>query len=89
MLVAQALVGGLLAISPENLPRVAEVRIDWNVALFTLLISLAASLLFGLLNQPPAQLSEPVCRFVDLLRLSLLLLLGTSICALTRTRKRS
>ena len=47
VLVAVGLVRGLLAMSPETLPRMAEVGIDWRVALFTLGISLAASLLFG------------------------------------------
>jgi putative ABC transport system permease protein len=48
VLVARGLVRGLLAISPESLPRVAEVGIDWTVALFTLGVSFGASLLFGL-----------------------------------------
>jgi predicted permease len=48
LLVAWMLVQGLLAMSPTALPRVAEIGIDWQVALFTLGVSLAASLLFGL-----------------------------------------
>jgi putative ABC transport system permease protein len=48
VLVARGLVRGLIAISPENLPRVAEIGFDWNVALFTFAISLGASVLFGL-----------------------------------------
>jgi putative ABC transport system permease protein len=48
VLVAHGLVRGLLAISPQNLPRVAEIRIDWTVALFTLAVSLGAGLLSGL-----------------------------------------
>ena len=56
LLVAHGLVRGLIAISPENLPRVAEVRIDWSVALFTLGVSLGASLLFGL--APAIQMSR-------------------------------
>jgi len=39
-------------------------------------LTAAASLLFSLLNHPAAQLTKPVSRFVNLLRLSLLLLLG-------------
>jgi predicted permease len=48
LLVARMLVEGLLAIGPTGLPRIAEIGIDWQVALFTLGVSLAASLLFGL-----------------------------------------
>jgi putative ABC transport system permease protein len=48
LLVAQALVQGLIAIGPADLPRVAEIGTDWRVALFTLVVSLGASLLFGL-----------------------------------------
>ena len=54
--VAQGFVRGLIAISPENLPRVAEIGIDWRVALFTLAVSLCASLLFGL--APAIQVSR-------------------------------
>ena len=48
VLIARGLVRGLIAISPENLPRVAEIGIDWNAALFTLAVSLGASVLCGL-----------------------------------------
>ena len=48
VLVARGLVQALLAISPDNLPRVAEIGIDWRVAFFTLGLSLGTSLLFGL-----------------------------------------
>ena len=48
VLIARGLVRGLIAISPENLPRIAEIGIDWNAALFTLAVSFCASLLFGL-----------------------------------------
>jgi putative ABC transport system permease protein len=47
VLVARALVHRLLAMGPADLPRVAEIAIDWKAALFTLGLSLAASLLFG------------------------------------------
>ena len=56
VLVARGFVRGLIAISPENLPRVAEIGIDWRVALFTLGVSLCASLLFGL--APAIQVSR-------------------------------
>lgn len=48
ILVALMLVRGFLAIGPTDLPRIAEIGIDWRGALFTLGASLAASLLFGL-----------------------------------------
>lgn len=54
--VARGLVTGLIAISPESLPRIAEVGIDWKVALFTLVIGMSASLLFGL--APAIQVSR-------------------------------
>lgn len=38
----------LLALAPENLPRLSEVRIDGQVLAFTVLVSLATGLLFGL-----------------------------------------
>jgi putative ABC transport system permease protein len=47
LIVARALVQGLLAMGPANLPRVAAIGIDWRAALFTLGLSLGASLLFG------------------------------------------
>jgi putative ABC transport system permease protein len=48
LLVARLLVRALIAIGPTDLPRIAEIGIDWQVAVFTFGISLAASLLFGL-----------------------------------------
>lgn len=48
VLVADALVRGLISISPESLPRIAEVAVDWRVALFTVAVTAGASLLFGL-----------------------------------------
>jgi putative ABC transport system permease protein len=38
----------LLAIAPANLPRLSEVRIDGGVLIFTVLVSLATGLIFGL-----------------------------------------
>jgi predicted permease len=37
----------LVNMAPPNLPRLGEIRIDGNVVLFTLAVSLASSLLFG------------------------------------------
>ncbi len=48
ILLAQWLLPVLIAFSPTNLPRLDEVRIDWLVLGFTLLVSLCASVLFGL-----------------------------------------
>ena len=48
VLVARGLVRGLIALGPTDLPRVAEIGIDWKVALFTLGVSLGASLLVSL-----------------------------------------
>jgi putative ABC transport system permease protein len=56
LLVARMLVQGFLAIGPSDLPRLAEIGIDWQVALFTFGVSLAASLLFGL--APALQVSR-------------------------------
>ncbi|HEU4620114.1 MAG TPA: FtsX-like permease family protein, partial [Gammaproteobacteria bacterium] len=38
----------LVALGPTNLPRLAEIGIDTNVLIFTLLVALASGLLFGL-----------------------------------------
>jgi predicted permease len=48
LLVARVLVETLVAIGPPDLPRVAEIGIDLRIAVFTLLMSLATSLLVGL-----------------------------------------
>ena len=47
----------LVALKPENLPRLDQVRIDWSVLLFTGGISLATGLLFGL--APALQTTHP------------------------------
>jgi predicted permease len=46
----------LMALSPANLPRAAEVNIDGRVLAFTLIISLLAGLIFGLI--PAVQASK-------------------------------
>ena len=48
LLAAGSLVQMLLAIGPADLPRAAEIRVDARAAIFTLAISLGASLLVGL-----------------------------------------
>jgi putative ABC transport system permease protein len=45
---ASSLLEGLLALQPQGVPRLAEVRVDRTVAGFALLLSLATSLLFGI-----------------------------------------
>jgi putative ABC transport system permease protein len=47
----------LLALKPENLPRLDQVRLDWSVLIFTGGISLATGLLFGLM--PALQTTNP------------------------------
>jgi putative ABC transport system permease protein len=49
LLLAYAGIQGLVAMAPEGLPRVEDIRIDRTVVSFTIGISLAAGLLFGLL----------------------------------------
>ena len=48
LLVARALVDAMISNSPAALPRVGEVGIDASVALFTLVLSLGASLTIGI-----------------------------------------
>lgn len=48
VLLAFALLPGLVALAPANLPRVGDVRIDTTVLLFALGLSLISTLLFGL-----------------------------------------
>ncbi|HXW05465.1 MAG TPA: ABC transporter permease [Vicinamibacterales bacterium] len=49
LLLAQAAVRVLASMAPEGLPRVDEIGVDATVILFTVAISLAAGLLFGLI----------------------------------------
>ncbi|HZQ52880.1 MAG TPA: ABC transporter permease [Bryobacteraceae bacterium] len=46
---AYAALRGLIAIAPANLPRLSQISIDWHVLLFTLVVSLIAGLIFGLI----------------------------------------
>jgi predicted permease len=48
LLLASVLVGGLVALSPANLPGIDEVRIDTTVLLFALGLSLVSTVLVGL-----------------------------------------
>jgi putative ABC transport system permease protein len=58
LLVAMWGVDLLVALSPDNLPRVNEVSTDWHVVCFTLAISLFTGLLFGLAPALAASKSE-------------------------------
>src|SRR5688572_16628341 len=49
LLLATMLVQGVVAVSPANLPRIDDVRIDTTVLLFALALSLLSTALFGLL----------------------------------------
>jgi len=59
MLLARWLLPVILALSPANIPRLDGVRIDSAVLAFTLLISLGASVLFGLAPALTASLVNP------------------------------
>src|SRR5262245_49079724 len=48
-LTAQWSIGALVALAPSELPRIAEIRVDVTVLLFSLLVSIATSLVFGLM----------------------------------------
>jgi putative ABC transport system permease protein len=48
LLLASVLVRGFVALSPANLPRIDDVRMDMTVLLFALGLSLVSTLLFGL-----------------------------------------
>ncbi len=47
----------LIALSPQDVPRLQEISIDWNVSLFTLLLSILTGVLFGII--PALQYSRP------------------------------
>src|SRR5262249_3821021 len=47
----------LIAASPRDIPRLNEIRIDWRVLVFTLVVSLLTGVLFGM--APSLQASKP------------------------------
>ena len=57
LLLAYWLIGPLVSLSPESIPRLNEVTIDARTLLFTIGVSLLTSLLFGLL--PAVRFSRP------------------------------
>ena len=57
ILVAQWALDVLISAAPENLPRLADVALDWRVALFAFAATLVVGVLFGL--APSLQVSKP------------------------------
>jgi putative ABC transport system permease protein len=57
LLVAVWTLNGLIAVAPDNIPRLDEVTLDWRVALFTLAATLVVGILFGM--TPAMQASKP------------------------------
>jgi putative ABC transport system permease protein len=57
ILVAQWSLGILINAAPENLPRLADVTLDWRVGLFAFAATLLVGILFGL--APSLQVSKP------------------------------
>jgi putative ABC transport system permease protein len=57
LLVATWTLQGLIALAPENLPRLADVTLDWRVAGFAFVATIAVGILFGL--TPALQSSRP------------------------------
>jgi putative ABC transport system permease protein len=57
LLVAVWTLNGLIAVAPDNIPRLDEVTLDWRVALFSLAATLIVGILFGL--TPAMQSSKP------------------------------
>lgn len=57
-------VEGLLAIAPQSIPRLADVRVDWRVAAFAIAASASVGVLFGLV--PALQGARP--QVVDALK---------------------
>jgi putative ABC transport system permease protein len=46
---AYGLLGAVLGVSPDNVPRLDQARVDWRVLMFTLGVALVATFVFGLL----------------------------------------
>ena len=57
LVLAYGAIGFLISISPENIPRLAEVSVDIRMVVATLAISLVTGLLFGLV--PAVRMSNP------------------------------
>jgi putative ABC transport system permease protein len=48
LLLANGALRGLIALAPTNLPRIAQVSLDWRAISFTLAVSIVTGMLFGL-----------------------------------------
>jgi len=57
LLVASWTLQALISLAPENLPRLADVTLDWRIALFALAATVVVGVLFGL--TPALQSSRP------------------------------
>ena len=57
LLVANWMLQLLISLAPENLPRLADVALDWRIAMFALATTVAVGALFGLM--PAWQSSRP------------------------------
>ncbi len=66
LLLAYLGVSALVALKPANIPRIADIRLDWRVASFTLAVCVLTGLLFGML---PA-ITATKFRLNDLLRVA-------------------
>ena len=60
VLLASVLVQGLVALSPANLPRIGDVRMDMTVVLFALGLSLVSTVIFGLVPAAAGLAARPV-----------------------------
>lgn len=80
LLLAVWAVSWLVSLGPETIPRLHEISVDTRVATFTLLVSAATGLLFGL--APALQISKPA--FTDALKES-----GRTTAGLRKSRLRS
>jgi predicted permease len=81
LLVAQWGASALLALAPKDIPRLAEVRVDWSVVSFTTIVCLVTGLLFGL--APALQSSRVTPQ--DVLRDASARTVGTSGAHVTRS----
>lgn len=66
LLVASWTIGPLLRLAPTDIPRLAETRIDPGVLLFTLAVSLATGVLFGLTPAFAASRPDPQAALAEL-----------------------
>lgn len=48
LILAYTALRGLVALAPANLPRIAQIALDWRAICFTLIVSLITGVLFGL-----------------------------------------